>query len=107
VAHIRGAKGWTVEVVQNGLTEAMHTPRYIRVNEYCATFPRIVHTAGTFRVKCTSGDGQSVLSEPVRAQLDSGEYLLPSDDDFGVPCKEIPQRTGRLETADSKKGEGF
>jgi hypothetical protein len=84
VVHIREARGWTIEVLRNGLAEAMEPPRYIMTDEYCTTFQRIMHTCCTLQVRCVSRDGRSLFSEPIRILLQSGVWLAPSDEALAI-----------------------
>ena len=71
VVSIKNGGGWMLDVLRNGLVEAMHSSRHISTDEFCSVVDVRVQTSCTFKVACRRDDA-AVLSDPVVLRLQSG-----------------------------------
>ena len=71
VVSIRNGCGWMLDVLRNGLVEAMHSSRQINSDEFCAIVDLPVRTSCTLKVACWR-DNDAILSDGVVLRLLSG-----------------------------------
>jgi hypothetical protein len=71
VVSIKNGGGWMLDVLRNGLVEAMHSSRHISDEEFCAVVDVRVQTSCTFKIACRREDA-AILSDPVVLRLLSG-----------------------------------
>jgi hypothetical protein len=71
IVSIRNGCGWVLDVVRNGLIDAVHSSRHIGAEEFCAVLDVAVQTSCTFKIACRRDDA-TVLSEAIVLRLQSG-----------------------------------
>ena len=71
IVSIQNGGGWILDVIRNGLIEAVHSSRQISTEEFHAVMDLPVQTSCTFKVACRRDDA-AVLSDPVVLRLQSG-----------------------------------
>ena len=71
IVSIQNGDGWMLDVIRNGLIEAMHSSRHISTEQFCAVLDVPVQTSCTFKVACRRED-ISILSDPIILRLRSG-----------------------------------
>ena len=71
VVSIRNGYGWILDVVRNGLIEAVHSSRDISSEEFFAVLDVLVQTSCTFKIACRR-ENASIVSGVVVLCLQSG-----------------------------------
>jgi hypothetical protein len=71
IVSIQNGGGWMLDLIRNGLIEAVHSSRHINTEDFNAVLDVPVQTSCAFKVACRREDA-SVLSDAVVLRLLSG-----------------------------------